>query len=171
MDKSSLFLAVFILLSSFATQIHARDIHLHIDSVEDAVQYVSDETNVLNYPGLVFGSSEFTVSLPSGKKVSNWLINCMFSEAFRNLGKESIPFLINFLGSDTTYLRVGACDVLMQKAGRYDERSYSDDPVQRHIALSDWKTWWKNNKNNPRLDSAPKRVYSAKDWELQHIDN
>jgi hypothetical protein len=136
-------------------------------TVAEAVRYVHDENNICHYKGSVFGSSEHLVVLPSGKRISNWLVNCAFSDAFREFGNESIPFLIDLLGSNTAYLRVGAYDLLQQKAGRYDERSHSQSLDPRRAAYEEWKTWWERNKDHPRLDSPVTRVYPAKDWELQ----
>jgi hypothetical protein len=158
-----------LLLTAVSRVAVAQDI-LHFASVAEAVRYVEDENNISDYKGSVFGSEEYLVVLPSGKKVSNWLVNCAFSDAFREFRKESIPVLIDLLGSNAAYLRVGAYEVLKQKAGRYDERSHSQSPDQRRAAYEEWKTWWERNKNNPRLDSPVRRIYPAKDWELQPQD-
>lgn len=137
--------------------------------VEDPIRYVRDEDNIVNYKGYVSGSEYYDILLPSGRKTNNWLVNCVFYQAFKDAGKQSIPSLIELLGSDVEYLRVGAYDVLQQKAGRYDERSHSNDPKERQEALKDWNAWWGRNKDNPRLDARPNRVYAAADWELQRV--
>ena len=137
---------------------------LEFETVADAVLFVQDESNILNYKGLISGSEEFQVVLTSGKTVSNWQVDCVFRKAFRSFGKESIPSLIDLLGSQAEYLRVGAYGVLQQKAGRYDARSHSMDIQERRAALEEWKAWWERNKSNPRLDSPPKRVYPASEW-------
>jgi hypothetical protein len=146
----------------------AQDL-LQFDTVADAVRFVQEESNIVDYKGPVSGSERYDVSLPSGKKVSNWQVNCLFFKAFWKFGKESIPSLIDLLGSDSEYLRVGADSELQRKAGRYDERSHSKDIEQRSAALKEWKDWWERNKHNPRLDSPRKRIYPAADWELERI--
>ncbi len=140
---------------------------LKFETVADAVRFVQDENNILNYNGLIDGSEMYDVALPSGKKVTNWRINCAFGAAFRKFGKESILPLIELLESETEYLRVGAYGALMQKSGRYDERSHSQDAEKRRAAHKDWKAWWERNKDNPRLNAKPKRVYPAEDWESE----
>lgn len=153
------------ILPAEASPVSISQGNLHFASATEAVQYVQDENNIINYKGLVFGSEEYIVVLPSGKEVSNWFVDCAFSNAFSEFGKESIPLLIELLDSNAAYLRIGAHCVLQKKAGRYDDRSLSPALDQRKAAFAEWKAWWERNKNNPRLNSPMTHVYSAEDWE------
>jgi hypothetical protein len=74
------------------------------------------------------------------------------------------------LDNEYAYARRGAYFVLMQITGRYDQDFRFDaPPQQRQAAVRAWKEWWVKNELNPRLNSPPKRVYEAADWESEHI--
>jgi len=141
-----------------------------LGSVDEAVAYVLKEDSVVNYKGLVSGSEEFKVTLPSGCKVSNWFVDCLFRSVFEPFGKKAVPALIDMLDHDYAYARLGAYYALEQITGRYDEQYRFDVPKeQRKAAVHAWKQWWSKNEHNSRLDSPPNRVYEAKDWESQTI--
>jgi hypothetical protein len=138
-------------------------------TVKQAVAYVHDENSLFKL-NIVDGSNQFEVTLPSGRQVINWNVRCLFGPVFVPFGKKAIPALIQMLDDKYDYVRLGAYDALMQIAGRYDERYSFDGPSdKRSVAVLAWKEWWVNNEHNPRLDSPPRRVYEAADWEQQRI--
>ena len=135
-------------------------------TAKEAIEFVEDEKNILSYKGLVFGSEHFFVNLPSGKKVSNWRIDCIFNAAFRPLGKDAIPYLITALNHEKIYVRLGASHVLPQITGR-DDSSYNfrRPEGERIKVLIRWQEWYAKNRNNARLDQPPNRVYGADKWD------
>ena len=139
------------------------------ETVEQAVAYVLDENSLFDRR-VVVGSSEFTVTLPSGRLISSWYVESMFGPVFGPLGKKAIPSLIDMLDHEYSYARYGAYYALMLVAGRYDERLKPSAPAEgRASAIQDWRDWWVQNENSPRLDAPLKRVYEAQDWEAERI--
>ena len=139
------------------------------NNISEAVAFVTNEDTFLSYQGVVAGSEWFSITMPSGKTTNNHFVQSAFSSIFGGFQKECIPYLIDFLDNDALYLRVGAYSVLMQKAGRYDSLYdlKTDDREQRRVGVQAWRDWWLKNKDNPRLDQPPKRVYEAKEWDNQ----
>lgn len=136
-------------------------------TVEQAVAYVLNEDALFRLKDVV-GSEEFKVTLPSGRQVSNWNVDCLFCPVFGPLGKKAIPALIDMLDHDYDYVRLGANHALTLITGRYDERyRFAATKERREAAVVAWKKWWSENQGNPRLDSPPNRVYEAAYWESQ----
>lgn len=136
-------------------------------TVKQAVAYVHDENSLFKLK-IIAGSDRFMVTLPSGRQVTNWYVECLFRPVFEPFGKQAIPALIDMLDDKYAYARLGASYALEQITGRYDEQyKFDGPPEKRSVAVLAWREWWVKNEHNPRLDSRPSRVYEAPDWEQQ----
>ena len=100
-------------------------------TVEEAITFVVQEANISKYQGIISGSEEYGVELPSGKTVSNWLIDCYFGSVFTKFGKDAYPELADLLNHEHEFVRVGTYSVLngfMYSRGiRYNFRQEEPD--------------------------------------------
>jgi hypothetical protein len=136
-------------------------------SVKQAVNYMTNEVRFLTANVPTFGSEHFLITTSTGATTDNWHVSCAASLLFSQFGnRESIPELIQLLDHDESYVRYAAYVLLQQKAGRYD-RNYTfwSEKEKRQPSVDAWLEWWRKNKDNPSLDSPPKRVYEAKEWD------
>ena len=81
-------------------------------TVEEAIAFVVQETNISKYQGFIAGSEEYNVDLPSGRTISNWVIDCYFRAAFHKFGKDVYPQLADLLNHKHEFVRVGTYAVL-----------------------------------------------------------
>jgi len=139
-------------------------------TMDEAVAFVMKEDSLLHLK-IVQGSQHGPITLPSGLKITNWEVECLFPDVFCPFGTKAIPVLIDMLDHKYEYARYGADYTLVAISGRKDSRyHYYASSEQRQTAIRAWKDWWKQNERNPRLNESPKRVYEAADWENQHIN-
>lgn len=77
-------------------------------TIDDAIDFVTEEDNIVAYEGGCWGSERFDVTLPSGRVVSNWRINNVFHLAFRRFGRAAHPRVLELLNHPHEYVRLGA---------------------------------------------------------------
>jgi len=139
-------------------------------TVEEAVSYVVKEDSVVNFKGEEFGGEPFGWTLPSGRKVEDGMIQGLFHAVFAPFGKQAIPALIDLLDNDADYARTGSYLYIQMITGRKDGRyNPGFSKADRQQSIQAWREWWEKNKNNPRLDYLPERVYDAADWDAARI--
>ena len=101
-------------------------------TAEEAFRFLCVEENLLSYQGVVAGSEEYDVTLPSGLLVSNWLIDMAFGRTMRPFGEEAYPFLASHLNHPDEFVRVGvyACvnSAMHSRGIRYNALDFNPAP-------------------------------------------
>ncbi len=81
-------------------------------TVEAAIEFAVEESNLHDYRGVVFGSEYYAVTLPSGDVASNWDIDCYFRALFRPFGAGAFQALAPLLEHEHEFVQVGTYSVL-----------------------------------------------------------
>jgi len=80
--------------------------------------------------------------LPSGRTVARSQLDAETGPLIA-LGREAVPYLLPWVGSDNPAIRYVAIRSLEEITGRRPDLSYfADDPGQRDRAVEQWRQWY-----------------------------
>ncbi len=81
-------------------------------TLQAAIDFATQEKNLLGFEGIITNSETFDVELPSGGTIGNYVIDCFYRQVFRQFGEDAYPFLTPLLDHEHTFVQVGAYSVM-----------------------------------------------------------
>lgn len=103
-------------------------------TLQDAIDYATQEDNLLGFEGIVMGSESFDVELPSGGTAGNWRVNCFYRAVFHRFGEEAYPFLTPLLDHEHTFVQVGVHSVMNSAMYRHGLSRHTKDTREERVA-------------------------------------
>ena len=100
----------------------------------EAIDYATQEKNLVGFEGLIFGSEHFYVDLPSGGTISNWKVNSFYRAVFAPFGEAAFPFLAPLLDHEHVSVQVGAYSVLNATMYKHGLGRHTRDTREERVA-------------------------------------